>query len=68
MHQQCPYKLRGNNYERKKARFNNHACDTPTHPDLPPNQIISKNLKGHRSYRMQKNVSMDGRQAKCYIP
>ena len=51
--------LRGNNYERKKARFVSHACDMSTHPDLQPNQMLLKNLQGQGSYGAHKNESSD---------
>lgn len=58
--------LRGNNYEWKRARLDDHAHDRYAHPDLHPSRMLSKNLKKHRSYAAHKNMSMkrwiDGRQ------
>ena len=45
----------------------NYAPDTLTYPELHPNQILSKNLKGHRSYEANKNVSTEGHQAESDI-
>ena len=45
-----------NKYERKKARFMNHVGDMPTHPDLHPSHMLSKDLKGQRSYGAHKSL------------
>ena len=37
------------------------AHDKSSEPDLHPYQILSKYLKGYKSYGAQKNVSTDGR-------
>ena len=42
--------LRGNKYERKKARFSTQLRDMPIPQDLHPNQMLSRHLKGLRSY------------------
>lgn len=51
--------LRGNIYKRNEVLIS--ARNTSTHhPDLHPNHIWSKNLKGNRCYEAHKNVSMNG--------
>ena len=56
--------LRGSNYERKKSRFINHTCDTPTHSYLYPSQMLF-NLKVHMEHLQvlwsAQNLSTDGR-------
>ena len=60
--------LRGNNYGKNLARSVNYVHDTPTHPDLHPNQMLSKNLKGHRSSGAHKNVPKDACQVIAISP
>ena len=44
--QEVPFKLRGSIYDRKKAKFVNHAHETLTHLNLHSNQRLLKIRKG----------------------